>query len=67
MSKLTLYGFKACPFTLKVISFVVHKKLDINIEFIDPNNRPNWFNELNPLGKVPLLKVDNNGILYTII
>lgn len=57
MSKPTLVSFKLCPFVFRSVATIFHKNLDYTIEFIDLENKPEWFKEMSPFGKVPILKV----------
>ncbi|NVK22144.1 MAG: glutathione S-transferase family protein [Kangiellaceae bacterium] len=58
-----LVSFKLCPFVQRAAITLLHKKLDYTIEYIDLNNKPDWFVEISPLGKVPLLRV-NDQVLF---
>ena len=35
-----------------------------DIEYIDLANKPDWFLKLSPLGKVPILIVNENDVLF---
>ena len=59
--KLELISFKLCPFVQRSIIALAEKGVDYDITYIDLNSPPDWFKEISPLGKVPLLKVDING------
>lgn len=61
---LELISFNVCPFVQRSVITLQHKKCDYNIIFIDINNPPDWFLEISPLGRVPVLKVDNREILF---
>ncbi len=62
--KLELISFNVCPFVQRSVITLNHKNCDYDITFIDINNPPSWFLEISPLGKVPVLKVDNKEILF---
>jgi len=62
--KLELISFNVCPFVQRSVITLNHKKCDYDITFIDLNNPPDWFAKISPLGKVPVLKVDNKEILF---
>lgn len=51
-----LYGVPLSPYVRKVRVCLAHKKLDYKLEIISPFNQPDWFLELNPLGRIPALK-----------
>ncbi len=41
-----------------------HKNCDYDIIFIGLRDLSDWFLEISSLGKVPLLKVDDKGVLF---
>lgn len=51
-----LYGVPLSPYVRKVRVCLAHKKLDYKLEIVSPFNQPDWFLELNPLGRIPALK-----------
>lgn len=55
--KMELISFKLCPFVQRAVIVLKKKKIDFDITYIDLGNPPDWFKELSPLGKVPVLKV----------
>ncbi len=57
MPKFRLISFKLCPFVQRCVMILREKNVDFDIEYIDLSDRPEWFNELSPLGKVPVLEV----------
>ena len=62
--KLELISFNVCPYVQRSVITLEHKNCDYNITFIDIMNPPDWFLELSPLGKVPVLKVDGKEVLF---
>ena len=62
--KLELISFKLCPFVQRSVITLREKGVDYDITFIDLNAPPDWFKEISPLGKVPLLKVDDDTVLF---
>lgn len=52
-----LISFKLCPFVQKAVLTLLYKGIDFDIDYIDLENPPDWFADLSPLGKVPLLQV----------
>ena len=61
--QLHLISFKTCPFVQRAVITLKHKKIDYDITFIDLADPPDWFIELSPLKKVPVLKV-NDEVLF---
>lgn len=57
--KLELISFKLCPFVQRSVATLKHKNVPFDTTFIDISDPPEWFKALSPLGKVPVLKVDD--------
>ena len=57
-----LISFKLCPFVQKAVLTLLHKNIDFDIEYIDLMNPPQWFLDISPLGKVPVLQVGEDVI-----
>ena len=55
---LKLISFKLCPFVQRSIITLLEKQLDFEIAYIDLKDKPDWFLNISPLGKVPLLQID---------
>ncbi len=60
MSKYTLISFKLCPYVQRVAIALEEKGIAFDLIYVDLANKPDWFNAISPLGKVPLLKVDED-------
>lgn len=60
MTKPELISFKLCPFVQRSVITLLEKNIDFDITYIDLENKPDWFLKISPLGKVPVLKVDNS-------
>ena len=57
-----LISFKLCPFVQRSIITLLEKGVGYEIEHIDLSNKPQWFLDISPFGKVPVLKVgDGEG------
>ncbi len=52
-----LISFKLCPYVQKAVLTLLHKGIDFDIEYIDLMDPPEWFKEISPLGKVPVVQV----------
>lgn len=46
-----------------VITLLQHK-VEHKITYIDINDPPPWFDELSPTGQVPILRVDNDQVIF---
>ena len=57
--RLKLVSFNLCPFVQRAAIVLEEQGRPYEIEYIDLANKPAWFLELSPLGKVPLLQVDD--------
>jgi glutathione S-transferase len=62
--KLELVSFALCPFVQRAVVMLKMKKAPFTTTYIDLAQPPAWFKEISPLGKVPLLKVDDKHIIF---
>lgn len=53
---ITLYGTQLSPFVRKVRLCLIEKALDYQLETVLPFSPPEWYLQLNPLGRIPALK-----------
>ncbi|MCU1716150.1 glutathione S-transferase family protein [Pseudomonas sp. 5P_3.1_Bac2] len=53
---LIVYGAPLSPFVRKVRLFLAELDLEYQLEIIRPFDQPEWYYELNPLGRIPALK-----------
>lgn len=60
-AKLTLISHHLCPFVQRANIALREKNTGFEVVYIDLENKPDWFLELSPLGKVPVLKVERPG------
>ncbi len=54
-----LVSFTTCPYVQRALLVLREKGLDNEVIYIDPEDRPDWFWDKSPRGKVPLLMVDD--------
>jgi len=59
MPKLTLISHHLCPYVQRAAISLTQKGVPFERINIDLANKPDWFREISPLGKVPLLKVEH--------
>ena len=59
-----LVSFKTCPWVQRAAIALREKNIDYDIEYIDRNNRPDWFLAISPHSKVPVLRVGGDESLF---
>lgn len=67
MSGLTLISHHLCPYVQRAAISLQEKGVEFERLYVDLANKPDWFKELSPLGKVPVLKIgapDNNVTIF---
>ncbi len=64
MPSIELISSNRCPFVQRSIVVLEHKQVPYTITFVDPYDAPEWFKALSPLGKVPVLRVDDEHVLF---
>jgi glutathione S-transferase len=57
-----LVSFTTCPYVQRALLVMREKNVEVEIEYIDPEDRPDWFWEKSPRGKVPLLLVGETAL-----
>jgi glutathione S-transferase len=62
-----LISFKLCPYTQRTVIALEQKQAPYSIEHIDQYNKPDWFLDLSPLGKVPILRVGDAVIFESAV
>ena len=62
--KLTLISHHLCPYVQRAAIALNEKGVEFERKNIDLNNKPDWFLKLSPLGKVPILVVDDETVLF---
>jgi glutathione S-transferase len=60
MSNLMLISHPLCPYVQRVSIALAERGTAFERLYIDLASKPDWFLALSPLGKVPLLKVDDD-------
>ena len=62
-----LISFNICPFVQRSVITLRRKQIDFKLTFIDLLDPPDWFLEISPLHKVPVLKVDNHVLFESAV
>lgn len=53
---IVVYGVPLSPFVRKLRLCLAEKGLDYQLKIILPFDQPDWFRDLNPLGRIPAIK-----------
>jgi glutathione S-transferase len=61
MTSLRLISHRLCPYVQRAAIVLAEKGVTFEREDINLANKPEWFLKLSPLGKVPLLVVEEEG------
>jgi glutathione S-transferase len=67
MSKLTLISHDLCPYVQRAVIALTEKGIAFDRVYVDLADKPDWFLAISPLGKVPLLKVDDAVIFESAV
>lgn len=59
-----LISFKLCPFVQRSVITLLEKGVEYDIEYIDLADKPRWFLDVSPFGKVPVLVVDDDVVIF---
>jgi glutathione S-transferase len=62
-----LISFKTCPYVQRSVITLKHKQVDFDITYVDLADPPDWFLELSPLQKVPVLQVDDEVLFESAV
>lgn len=67
MSHLHLMSHELCPYVQRAAILLHEKNVVFQQTYIDLANKPAWFLEISPLGKVPVLKVDDEVLFESAV
>jgi len=62
--KFELISFKICPFVQRSVITLKYKEVEFETTYIDLGSPPDWFQEISPFGKVPVLRIDDKEVLF---
>jgi len=62
--KLELISTKRCPFVQRSVITLNYKGIDYEMVFVDLDDPPAWFLEISPMGRVPVLRVDGETVIF---
>lgn len=63
-SKFMLCSFKTCPWVQRAAIVLNEKNIEYELNYIDRDNRPDWFLAISPHSKVPVLVIDDEHALF---
>lgn len=66
-SKYTLISHKLCPYVQRAAITLTEKGISFERVEIDLANKPDWFLQVSPLGKTPVLLVDGQAIFESAV
>jgi glutathione S-transferase len=64
MPTFQLISFKTCPWVQRAAIVLREKNVAFDFVHIETADRPDWFKAISPLGKVPILKIDDDTALF---
>jgi len=67
MPTFELISGKTCPFAHRTAITLAEKNIPFSTTYINLMDKPDWFNTLSPLGKIPLLRVDKQVLFESTI
>ena len=65
--KFELVSFGLCPYVQRARAILVEKNIEHEIKYIDLNSPPEWFFDISPMEKVPVLLVDGKAVFESMV
>lgn len=62
-----LVSFELCPFVQRSVITLRKKGVDFDIDYIDLENKPDWFLKMSPLGKVPVVQIGDDVLFESAV
>ncbi len=62
--ELELVLFDFCPYAQRAVITLLHTGTPCKLTYIDAENKPDWFDRVSPLGKVPILRIDGRTHVF---
>ncbi len=62
--ELELVSFPSCPYGQRILITMLHNGNPHKLTLIQPGNLPAWFEQVSPLGTVPILRVKNKETIF---
>lgn len=61
---LELISFELCPYVQRAVITLLHKRAPFTLTHIDLADPPRWFLDISPFGKVPVLRVNGETVIF---
>ncbi len=65
--QLTLVSHHLCPYVQRAAISLAEKGVDFERSYVDLSNKPDWFLEISPLGKTPVLQVGQSSVFESAV
>ena len=65
--EIELISFDLCPFVQRSVITLLEKEIPFKRTNIDLANKPEWFLDISPLGKVPVLRINGNVLFESAV
>uniref|UniRef100_A0A914XGG5 Glutathione-dependent dehydroascorbate reductase n=1 Tax=Plectus sambesii TaxID=2011161 RepID=A0A914XGG5_9BILA len=65
--RMRLYNMMFCPFAHRSVLYISKKKLPVEVINVNLMEKPDWFVQRNPLGKVPMIEHDGKVVFESLI
>lgn len=65
--QLTLISHTLCPYVQRAAIVLAEKEVAFERRYVDLANKPDWFKAVSPLGKTPVLMVDDDAIFESAV
>lgn len=63
-NQITLISHNLCPYVQRAVIALEERHIKYRRIDIDLSNKPDWFSKLSPLGKVPVMVIDNDTVIF---
>ncbi len=67
LPKFKLISFPICPYVQRAMIILEEKNIPFDVEYINLMEPPVWFHDISPLGKVPVLLVDDKPLFESMV
>lgn len=65
--QLTLISHTLCPYVQRAAIVLAEKEVAFERRYVDLADKPDWFKSVSPLGKTPVLMVDDDAIFESAV